>query len=101
MEHRRGNISPVTSMNFEPLESRQLMSVSLSGSTLYVQGNYYNNNLSVAQSGSTLTVNDNGALSSYSSSASEQPTSCATCPRASSSICRAFWPKRWTLDGLP
>jgi Ca2+-binding RTX toxin-like protein len=55
-------------MNFEPLESRQLMSVSLYNGSLNVYGNLYANNLSVSQSGATLTVNDNGAVSSYSTS---------------------------------
>jgi hypothetical protein len=35
------------------------------------------------------------------SSASAQFTSFATCARASSIPCRARWPKRWTLEGLP
>jgi hypothetical protein len=49
-------------MNFESLESRQLMSVSLANGTLTVDGWNYPNNLAVSQSGSTLTVNDNGLL---------------------------------------
>jgi hypothetical protein len=34
-------------------------------------------------------------------SASAQPISFASCPRASSTACRERWPKRWTLLGFP
>lgn len=59
-------------MNFEPLESRRLMSVLLVSGTLTVENWQTTNNLSVSQSGSTLTVNDNGAVSSYSTSGVSQ-----------------------------
>ena len=59
-------------MNFEPLESRRLMSVSLVSGTLTVENWQTTNNLSVSQSGSTLTVNDNGAVSSFSTSGVSQ-----------------------------
>src|SRR5215207_3059089 len=59
-------------MNFEPLESRRLMSVSLASGTLTVENWQATNNLSVSQSGSTLTVSDNGAVSSYSTSGVNQ-----------------------------
>ena len=57
----------VTAMHLENLESRRLMSTSLNVyGELTVQGGWGNDNLSVSQSGSTLTVNDNGAVSSFS-----------------------------------
>ena len=43
-------------MHFEPLESRQLMSVSLLGNVLSVYGTPYGDWLTVSQSGTTLTV---------------------------------------------
>jgi Ca2+-binding RTX toxin-like protein len=60
-------------MNFEPLESRLLMSVSLANGTLTVEGKIYANNyLAVSQSGSTLTVYDNGFYSSFNTSSVSQ-----------------------------
>src|SRR5687767_6273 len=59
-------------MNFEPLESRRLMSVSLLNGTLTVENWQATNNLSVSQSGATLTVSDNGAVSSYSTAGVSQ-----------------------------
>ena len=53
-------------MNFESLESRRLMTVSLANGTLSVDGWNWVNNIAVSQHGSTLWVYDNGQFSAFS-----------------------------------
>lgn len=55
-----------TPMHFDPLESRRLMTASLLNGTLTVDGGNRMNNIAVSQSGTTLTVKDNGAISIFS-----------------------------------